>query len=108
MKGMIKGNFNLTGGKLKVKVDEMLRHFLFCFSQRDLLTFYLSWTLITFETHGNLKSTDVSRTRRPRWWARDLAEPDAGDNQGPAETVDRTRIGTGPTPTLTARQGKQE
>jgi len=59
MKGMIKGNFNLTGGKLKVKVDEMLRHFLFCFSQRDLLTFYLSWTLITFETHGNLKSTSV-------------------------------------------------
>ena len=36
------------------------------------------------------------------WWARDPAEPDAGDNQGPAETVDRTRIGTGPTPTLTA------
>ena len=36
---------------------------------------------------------------------RDPDEPDAGDNQGPAETVDRTRIGTGPTSTLTARQG---
>ena len=33
-----------------------------------------------------------------RGWARDPAEPDAGDNQGPAETVDLTRIGTGSTP----------
>ena len=33
--------------------------------------------------------------------------PTQGDNQGPAETVDLTRIGTGPTPTLTARQGTQ-
>ena len=39
--------------------------------------------------------------------ARDPAEPGAEDNQGPAETVDRTRTGTGPTPTLTARRGTQ-
>ena len=41
------------------------------------------------------------------WWARDPAEPDAGDGQGPVETVDLTRIGTGPTPSLTACQGTQ-
>jgi hypothetical protein len=41
------------------------------------------------------------------WWARDPEEPGAGANQGTAETADRTRTGTGPTPTLTARQGTQ-
>ena len=41
------------------------------------------------------------------WWARDPAEPVAGANQGTAETADRTRTGTGPTPTLTGRQGTQ-
>ena len=41
------------------------------------------------------------------WWARDPAEPDAGVGQGPVETVDLTRIGTGPTPSLTACQGTQ-
>ncbi len=41
------------------------------------------------------------------WWARDPAELGAGANQGTAETADRTRTGTGPTPTLTARQGTQ-
>jgi hypothetical protein len=31
-------------------------------------------------------------------WARDPAEPGAGDNQGPAETADLSWLGTGPTP----------
>ena len=75
------------------------------FRKNDLL-----W--ITFRNTGRAHFVPWQRdthdtTLSAVWWARDPEEPGAGANQGTAETADRTRTGTGPTPTLTARQGTQ-